>query len=431
METICARQDPGDLFGASPNALAFDKSGKRLFVCNGTQNAVAVIDFKAGDSRLKGLIPAGWFPGAIVCDPPRHSLYVANIKGMGNGRPRKSNGKPEYNTHQYYGGISLVAEPGKKELKDYTRRALTAIRYPMLKQAAAPARPGQPARPVPERVGEPSLFQHVVYLIKENRTYDQVLGDVKTGNGDPELCVFGERITPNQHKFTRDFVLLDNTYCSGILSADGHEWATTAFATDYMEKLFAGFPRSYPDGCGDDEVDAMAYSPGGFIWDDCLAHGKTVRDYGEFTITRKEWREKGRAGKPKFLDAYNEFINGTANIEMHSEPGVETLRSCFVPNYIGWDLAVPDVQRAATFIAELKAFETNGNFPNLAIIGAAQRSHQRHRSRFADPGRTGRRQRPCIWANCRCAEPQPVLARNLRRCHRRRPAIRVGPCQRL
>jgi hypothetical protein len=183
------------------------------------------------------------------------------------------------------------------------------------------------------------------------------------------LCVFGEEITPNQHKFTRDYVLLDNTYCSGILSADGHEWATTAFATDYMEKLFAGFPRSYPDGCEDDEVDALAYSPGGFIWDDCLAAGKTVRDYGEFTITRKKWRDQARSGKLRFLDAYHDFINGTAAIEMHSDPGVEKLRRCFAPNYIGWDMAVPDVQRAATFIAELKGFETNGDLPNLVIIG--------------------------------------------------------------
>jgi len=369
VETICARQDPGDLFGASPNALSFENTGKRLFVCNGTQNAVAVFDFNAGDSKLRGLIPVGWFPGAVVSDPRRHALYVANIKGMGNGRPRKSNGKTAFNSHQYYGGVSLVTEPGKKELRDYTRRALVGIRYPLLKQAALPARPGQTARPVPERVGEPSVFKHVVYLIKENRTFDQVLGDVKPGNGDPELCVFGARITPNQHKFTHDFVLLDNTYCSGILSADGHEWATTAFATDYMERLFAGFPRSYPDGCEDDEVDALAYSPKGFIWDDCLAHGKTARDYGEFTITRKKWRDKARAGKPKFLDHYKEFVNGTAAIEMHSDPGVETLRPYMAANYIGWDMDVPDVQRAATFIEELKNFERSGNFPNLVVIG--------------------------------------------------------------
>ena len=127
---------------------------------------------------------------------------------------------------------------------------------------------------MPERVGEPSVFKHVVYIIKENRTYDQVLGDIAEGNGDPALCIFGEQITPNQHKMVREFVLLDNTYCSGILSADGHQWSTTAFATDYMEKSFAGFPRSYPDGMGDDEVDALAYSPAGFIWDNALRTAK-------------------------------------------------------------------------------------------------------------------------------------------------------------
>jgi hypothetical protein len=124
---------------------------------------------------------------------------------------------------------------------------------------------------------------------KENRTCDQVLGDLAQGNGDPSLCVFGERVTPNQHKMVREFVLLDNTYCSGILSADGHQWADSAFATDYMEKSFAGFPRSYPDGMEDDDVDALAYAPTGFIWDNALAHGRTVRDYGEFAITRILW----------------------------------------------------------------------------------------------------------------------------------------------
>ena len=123
---------------------------------------------------------------------------------------------------------------------------------------------------MPERIGEPSLIKHVVYVIKENRTYDQVLGDVAAGNGDPRLCIFGEQITPNQHKLAREFVLLDNTYCAGILSADGHQWSTTAIGTDYLERSFAGLPRSYPDGMGEDEADALAYSPAGFLWDNAL-----------------------------------------------------------------------------------------------------------------------------------------------------------------
>jgi YVTN family beta-propeller protein len=368
VETISARQNPADLFGASPNALAFAPSGKTLFVCNGTQNAVAVIAFAPGESKWKGLVPVGWFPGAIVYDGPRKSIYVANIKGIGPGRARKSDGRPEFNSHQYYGSLSLVREPGTSQLAKMTAQALANMRYPRLAEASLPARSGEPPRPVPERVGEPSLFQHVVYIIKENRTYDQVLGDVKEGNGDAELCGYGESITPNQHKMVRDFVLLDNTYCCGILSSEGHQWTDTAFSTDYMERSFAGFPRSYPDGMDDHDVDAMAYSPTGFIWDDAIKHGKSLRDYGEFTIARKSWKDKSRHGHPKFLDYYHEFVNGTETINLYSDPAIESLRPYVDTKTIGWDLDVPDVFRAAEFIKELKQFEQTGDFPNLTII---------------------------------------------------------------
>jgi len=368
VETVWARMSPADLFGAQPNALGFDKSGKKLFVCNGTQNAVAVIDFRPGKSKLQGLIPVGWFPGAILCDALRNSLIVANIKGLGWGRPRKSNGVLEFNSHQYQGSLSLVPLTSLRSLGTHTRTALANIRYPLLQQAMLPPRPNQPPRPVPERVGEPSVFQHLVYVIKENRSYDQVLGDLKQGNGDPELCIFGENITPNQHKMVRDFVLLDNTYCSGILSADGHQWADTAMATDYVERSFAGWPRSYPDGMHDDEVDALAYSPAGFIWDNVLAHGRTLRNYGEFAITRTNWKDKTRKGEPRFLDHWREFTEGTDTIALRSEPGIESLRPYTMTATVGWDLNVPDVFRAAQFMSELREFERTGNFPNFVII---------------------------------------------------------------
>ena len=367
-ETICARQNPADLFGAQPNALAFDKSGNRLFVCNGTQNAVAVFDFAPGNSRLLGLIPVGWFPGAIVHDPRRKTLYVANIKGVAGTAALQSERHAGYNTHQYHGSLSLVNVPSARELAADTSVALANIRYPLLREAALPPRLGQLPRPVPQRVGEPSVFKHVVYVIKENRSYDQVLGDMKEGNGDSSLCVFGERVTPNQHKLARDFVLLDNTYCSCILSADGHQWADTAFATDYMERSFAGFPRSYPDGMEDDDVDALAYSPGGFIWDNAIAHGKTLRDYGEFGISDARWKDPARKGSPKFLDYYRDFISQAGQIEIRSRPGIESLRPYLVTNTVGWDLDIPDVFRAAQFIRELKQFEARGEFPNLALI---------------------------------------------------------------
>ncbi len=368
VETIWARQNPADLFGASPNALAFDASGRTLFVCNGTQNAVGVIAFAPGHSKLQGLIPTGWFPGAIVYDAPRKSLYVANIKGIGFGRPNRQTGNTEHNSHQYYGSLSLVRVPEKAALAKLTRQALADMRYPRLAQAALPPRPGQPPRPVPERAGEASVFKHVVYFIKENRTYDQVLGDIPGANGDPSLCTFGERFTPNQHRLARDFTLLDNTYCSGILSADGHQWAGSAFATDYMEKSFAGFPRSYPDGMEDKDIDALAYSPQGFLWDNALAHGKSLRVYGEFAITRKSWKDPARKGDPKFLDHYREFLDGTDTINLRSEPAIESLRPYLATNTVGWDLAVPDVFRAAQFIKELKQFEQSGRFPDLVIV---------------------------------------------------------------
>jgi YVTN family beta-propeller protein len=362
VETIFARQNPGDPFGAQPNALVFDKSGGKLFVCNGTQNAIAVFQFKPGQSKLLGLIPVGWFPGAIVFDAGRKQICVANIKGMGNGRA-------PFSVFQYYNTLSLISVPSARELAKFTRTALADLRYPLLAQAKLPARENQIAKPVPERAGEPSVFQHVIYIIKENRTYDQILGDVKTGNGDAGICNFGESVTPNQHKLVRNFVLLDNIYCSGMLSADGHQWADSALANDYVERSFAGWPRSYPcGGFGEGGRDALAYSPAGFIWDNALSHGKTVRDYGEFTTTHKAWKDPAQKGALDFLACYLDFVGGSNAIAYTCEPDVESLRPFMVTNTASWDLDVPDVFRAAQFIKELNQFEQTGNLPNLSIL---------------------------------------------------------------
>ncbi|NLH42196.1 MAG: phosphoesterase, partial [Planctomycetes bacterium] len=356
------------LFGASPNAMAFDPSGDTLYVANGTQNAIAVFRFHPDESKLLGLIPVGWFPGAIAYDASRRRLAVANIKGVGLTYGLKEERANEHNTHQYHGTLSLVPVPTKKELSAMTRRVLDNYRYPLLKEASRPARSNQPPRPVPQRVGEPSVFEHVVYIIKENRTYDQILGDIPEGNGDPSLCIFGAEITPNQHKIVREFVLLDNIYCSGILSADGHQWSDTAFATDYMEKSFAGFPRSYPDGMEDSDVDALAYAPSGFIWDNAIAKGKSLRVYGEFAITETSWAEPGRKDKPTFLDYYRDFTDQTHRINIASRPAIESLRPYLNMQTVGWDMDIPDVFRAAQFIKELREFERTGKFPNLVII---------------------------------------------------------------
>jgi len=231
-----------------------------------------------------------------------------------------------------------------------------------------PPRPGVAPRAIPERIGEPSLIEHVVYVIKENRTYDQVLGDVASGNGDPYLCIFGERITPNQHALVRQFALLDNTYCAGILSADGHQWSTTAFATDYMEKSFAGFPRSYPDGMGEDEDDALAYSPAGFIWDHAIARGISLRNYGEFCAPTVRWRDPSREGEPDFMACWRASRGESDDVVFTCAPMVPSLVPHSPTDYVGWNMSVPDQYRADVFIRELAEFERKGEFPQLVIV---------------------------------------------------------------
>jgi YVTN family beta-propeller protein len=371
VETVTARQNPGDPFGAQPDALAFDASGKILYCANGTQNAVAVFKFEPRETMLLGLVPAGWFPGSIAFDARDKKICVANIKDIASKTQRAKQGATGYgfNTHQYCGTLSLIPVPSKGELAGFTEKALAGLRYPLLAQAKLPPRLDRAPVPVPERAGEASVFKHVLYIIKENRTYDQVLGDVKEGDGDPALCNFGERVTPNEHRIVRDFVLLDNMYCCSILSADGHQWADSAMATDYVEREFAGWPRSYPaGGFGEEGRDALAYSPAGFIWDNALAHGRTVCDFGEFTTDHKRWKDPARKGEPGFLDNYRNFISGSNAIDYSCEPDIEALRPYLITNTIGWDLDVPDVWRAAQFIKDLKQFEAADNLPNLVIL---------------------------------------------------------------
>jgi len=371
VETIWAKPSPADLFGASPNALAFDARGEFLYVANGTQNAVAVIDFKPRHrrSKLYGLIPVGWFPGAIVYHAKLRQLCVGNIKALPlrPGEDKRSGGTG-YNTHQYHGSLSLVPVPDLQMLPRLTAAVWDNYHRERIAAALAPPRPGQPARPVPERIGEPSVFKHVVYVIKENRTYDQVLGDVAEGNGDPSLCIFGAKVTPNQHKMVREFVLLDNIYCNGILSADGHQWSMAAFGTDYLEKSFAGWPRSYPDGMGLDEVDALAYSPKGFIWDNVLRHGKTLRDFGEFAMPSVHWTDPKRKDKPDWTACWREVQNPKGEIRFGSVAAIESLRPHVVTRYVGWSMEVPDAYRANVFIEELREFEKKGAFPNLVLV---------------------------------------------------------------
>ena len=389
VEKIWARQTPADLFGAQPNALAFDRSGKWLFVCNGTQNAVAMVKFEPEDnaSKIVGLIPVGWFPAGIAYDSARNRVCVANLKGVGALRSFQPDEPVKLASKDHFGTVSLAPVPSWFKRASVTKIALRNMRYPMLAEALRPARPNQSPRPVPERCGEPSVFKHVIYVIKENRTYDQVLGDLPEGNGATNLCTFGEKYTPNQHKLVREFVLLDNTYCAGVQSADGHQWTDSALANEYVERqLTAGFPRSYPGAKVADAVDSLAWASSGFLWDNVLAHGKSFRNYGEWMISEAGWKTKGHTNSIAWRDYWHDFNTNTGAVRLRSRPGIETLRKYSNTNTVGWDLHVPDVMRAAEFIKELKQFEATGAFPDLVILFLPNDHTGGAKERYPTPG---------------------------------------------
>ena len=369
VETVWVNAKQSDLYGAAPNALAFNAEGDTLFVANGSQNAIAVMSFDPddkGDTRLKGLIPVGWYPGAIVYDPSRKQIGVANLKGLPS-KPSMKESSAGFNSHQHNGSISIVPVPNAEQLAVLSEQVSKNMRRSAIRDAALPPRENQPPRPIPQRIGEPSVIEHVVYVIKENRTYDQVFGDIERGNGDEGLCIFGRNITPNQHRLAEQFVLLDNTYCCGILSADGHQWSTSALSTAYLEKSFAGFPRSYPDGMGEDEADALAYSPAGFIWDNAVLHRKSIRNYGEFMMPKVRYREVGKTGTPDYMSCFRTW-KGAEEVVFASAPAIESIRAFSPSSYVGWSMQVPDQVRADFILKELAEFEQKGSYPSLTLI---------------------------------------------------------------
>lgn len=385
VETIDCKPEAKLPFGTGSNAVALSPGGDRLYVANGTGNCVAVVSLGSMSggpategvprpSRVEGMIPTGWYPGAVRVSADGKNLFVANVKGHGALQPRKADpkaNKPDgkqhdpaapmkqgKNSHDHLGSVSLVEVPDAAALKKMTEVVNANNRLGYSLSGMEKPRPDAKPVPVPERHGEPSVFEHVIYVIKENRTYDQVFGDVKEGNGDPSLCIFGEDVTPNHHKLAREFVLLDNFYCSGVLSADGHSWVNAAYATDYLEKQFGQFVRSYPY----EGSDPLAFPTSGFLWDNALSRKKSFRNYGEFV--KSAYEPKGA----KWADVYADYANGTAKVKITATPNIRSLEPHSHPNFPGFPLTTPDVYRAKMFIDELKRFEQKGEFPNLVYL---------------------------------------------------------------
>ncbi len=304
-ETIHTALFPRAPEGSTPVALTIAPDGKTLFVANADNNDVAVIDIAIPDrSQVKGFIPTGWYPTAVAVSPDGKQLLI----GVGKGLQSRANPIPaallgklksEYEAkaraemtkertdrdprHPHVGAtlsgsLTIVPVPDDKTLAEYTETVYKNCPYSDKLLTNAPY---SRKTAIPTKVGDPSPIKHVLYIIKENRTYDQVFGDIPRGNGDPSLVMFGREVTPNQHKLAEEFVLMDNLYCNGHVSADGHPWLTMAYHTDYVARNWA-LTYSSRSGIEDDDEGDLSNAPSGYLWDACACAGYAYRNYGEF-----------------------------------------------------------------------------------------------------------------------------------------------------
>ncbi len=349
VETIKTSLDPKALVGSTPDALVISHDHKRLYVANADNNDVAVIDIsEKNDSKTLGFIPTGWYPTAVALSPDDRKLFVGTGKGLtfsANSPMKTDYPRPFPNPKQPYdyiggvlsGAVSVVDVPEGRELAAYTKQVLGNVPVPQqeVDQAAAA---GVQRNVFPK-------IKHVIYIIRENRTYDQVFGDLGIGNGDPTLTLFGKNVTPNGHALSRRFVTLDNLYCNGEVSEDGHQWCDAAYATDFTQKAWVnsyskrGEPKATPE---------VVASPAGYLWDNCRTHGVSFRSYGEGRIV-----ESSPESTPT-MDLAGSLLGHVAK---------DWPRQAFVDR---------DYRRVDYFINELHSAEKTGVWPQFMIMSLGE-----------------------------------------------------------
>ncbi len=341
IETLTTSLFPDAPAGSTPNGLALSEDQNTLYIANADNNCLAVFDVaERGESRSRGFIPTGWYPTAVR--EVGGKIYVANGKGLTSmanpGGPQPTMTAAERDKAEYIGGLfdgnlTIIDLPDEELLAGYTQ--LTYENTPYTKERETQSE-GKAGNPVPRKVGDPSPVKYVFYIIKENRTYDQVFGDMPEGNGDPNLCLFPEKNTPNHHALAREFVLLDNFYVNAEVSADGHNWSMAGYATDFVEKTW---PTSYSGRGGTYDYEGTrkaAYPKDGFIWDYCQRAGVSYRSYGEFV-------SQGR-------------------------PNIKALEGHFDPNYTGYDLSYKDVDREAAWEKDFDALVAANAVPHFNTL---------------------------------------------------------------
>jgi YVTN family beta-propeller protein len=350
-ETLNAALYPNAPSGSTTNGICLSEEEKSLYIANADNNCLAVYDVSVkGQSKAKGFIPVGWFPTGVKM--VQRKLWVLNAKGLTSlpnpkgPNPMRREQKGEHHKDdwkkqeevQYIGGLfkgslSIIPPFNPWQLAEYTKAVYANTPYSKSKESMAE---GEKNNPIPSSKNQKSPIKYVFYIIKENRTYDQVLGDMPQGNGDSSLVLFGERITPNQHALAKQFVLLDNFYVNAEVSADGHNWSLGGYATDYLEKnwptYYGGRGGSY-DGEG---TRAIANNKGGFLWDHCKRHGISYRTYGEFA------------------DDYK------ANIP--------SLENHFCPYFTSWNTSVRDTTRFYQWKRDFDSLFRIGKVPQLNTL---------------------------------------------------------------
>lgn len=350
LETLDAALYPGSPQGSTTNGLALSDDQKTLYIANADNNCLCVFDVShPGSSHSNGFIPVGWYPTNVKVIGKK--IFVTNGKGFTSmpnpygPNPVNKSEKLSYHkggpaqTVQYIGGLfkgtmSIINQPDAKQLAIYSQAVYNNTPYDKKKELTASGI--EKGNPIPSKIGDSSPIKYVFYIIKENRTYDQVLGDMKEGNGDSSLCLFGEKVTPNLHALAREFVLLDNFYVDAEVSADGHNWSMGGYADDYLEKTW---PTSYGGRGGEYDAEGnreIANNKGGFIWQHCKQAGVSYRTYGEFA------------------DDY--------------KPNIPILKDHFCPYYTSWDQHVRDTTRVGQWKRDFDSLLAINALPKMNTL---------------------------------------------------------------
>jgi len=344
VESINVSMTPRQPLGMSPSGLGLTADGKRLYVACSDANAVAVVDLAGDRSYVKGFIPAGWYPTAARV-LPSGTLVVLNGKGV-RSYPNPHGPNPARRPEPLHAG--LAEEQYVARIQTGTASWIEPFTEGQLEKWTAAALADSPYRD--SKLDETSPLphiEHVIYIVKENRTYDQVLGDMKEGNGDASLELFEENSTPNLHKLARQFVLLDNFYVNADVSADGHNWSTAAIAPDYVVKLWPNEYAHRGKAYDFEEQDPASLPPAGYLWTNANMAGRTIRNFGYMVDEKK--------GAPIGADQ----ITGVR------DPVLAKVTNW---KYAGFDLSIPDVERAKVFLQEFAGYEKSGTMPELIVM---------------------------------------------------------------